>query len=115
MRQESETAINTMNPFARSLVYLLTGLLGLVVVCFAVIILHTYREYQSFKNGEQVYRERLLDARADLQARESYLHLLRNDPGFLERVVRQKLGYARPNEIIFRFDREPAGPASPKR
>lgn len=104
-----------MNPFARSLVYLLTGLLGLVVVCFAVIILHTYREYQSFKNREQVYQERLLNARAELMARESYLHLFRNDPEFLERVVRQKLGYARPGEIIFRFDREPAGPTSSQR
>ena len=104
-----------MNPFARSLVYLLTGLIGLIVVCFAVIFLHTYREYKSFKNSEQVYRERLLVARADLQARESYLHLFRNDPGFLERVVRQKLGYARPDEIIFRFDREPAGSTSAKR
>ncbi len=104
-----------MNPSARSLVYLLTGLLCLVVVCFTVIILHTYREYQSFKNREQVFQERLLDARADLQARESYLRLFRNDPEFLERVVRRKLGYARPDEIIFRFDREPAGPTSSKR
>lgn len=104
-----------MNTLARSLVYLLNGLLCLVLVCFAVLILDTYREYRSFKNREQMYQERLLAARADLDSRETYLRLLLDDPRFLEKVVRQKLGYARPDEIIFRFEQEPAGSSSLQR
>jgi cell division protein FtsB len=32
---------------------------------------------------------------------------LLEDPEFLERVARERLGYARPDELIFRFADEP--------
>jgi cell division protein FtsB len=36
-----------------------------------------------------------------------YLARLLEDPEFLERVVRERLGYARPDELLFRFSDEP--------
>jgi cell division protein FtsB len=33
------------------------------------------------------------------------LHRLRTDPAYVEMKIRQRLGYARPEEFIFRFDK----------
>ena len=35
---------------------------------------------------------------------EKILQRLRTDPAYVERVIRRKLGYAKPDEYIFRFD-----------
>jgi cell division protein DivIC len=32
------------------------------------------------------------------------LHRLRHDPVYIERAIRQRLGYARPGELVFRFE-----------
>ena len=39
--------------------------------------------------------------------KEAYMARLIDDPEFLERVVRERLGYARPDELLFRFADEP--------
>jgi cell division protein FtsB len=32
------------------------------------------------------------------------LERLRTDPAYVEKVIRRKLGYARPEEYVFRFE-----------
>ena len=42
-------------------------------------------------------------ARKEFAQKEAYMTRLIDDPEFLERVVRERLGYARPDELLFRF------------
>lgn len=88
----------------RILVFLLTLLLLTISISLVAVFLQTYREYQAFKVRESEYVARLEQTRKDLSAKEEYLRLILTDSRFLERVVREKLGYARPDETIFHFE-----------
>jgi cell division protein DivIC len=61
-------------------------------------------EYDQLKQTELANRRTLAEARARLQEQERILQRLRNDPTFVDKVIRKRLGYARPDEIIFRFE-----------
>ena len=89
----------------RVIVAMLTGVLLLLIIFFSSLILQTYREYKNFKARELRIEEKLIQARKELEYKEMYLSLL-NDPDFLERVARERLGYARPDELLFRFSDE---------
>lgn len=69
-----------------------------------VLFRQTYREYTTTQTRETYYQESLAEAEAKLKAKEENLHLLRHDPDFIERTIRQRLGYSRPGELIFRFE-----------
>ena len=86
------------------LVILLTVILCVVTVSMATVFLQTYREYQNFKVQEAEHVAELAKVRREFEVKEEYLRLVLNDPAFLERVVREKLGYVRPDEMIFHFD-----------
>jgi cell division protein FtsB len=38
---------------------------------------------------------------------ECFLQRLRSDPSMAEKVIRERLGYGKPGEVIFRFDNNP--------
>ncbi len=84
---------------------MLLGALLLLVIFFSSLILQTYREYKNFKARELRIETKLIQARNELEYKEMYLSLL-EDPDFLERVARERLGYARPDELLFRFSDE---------
>ena len=77
----------------------------MLIVFFSGLILQTHREYKNFKARELKIEEKLIQARKELEYKEMYLSLL-DDPDFLERVARERLGYARPDELLFRFSDE---------
>jgi len=81
------------------------GLFLLLSAFFGGIILQTYREYQNFKAQKLRLEEKLTQARKELEYKEMYISLL-EDPDFVERVARERLGYARPDELLFRFSDE---------
>lgn len=66
--------------------------------------------YPVMKHTERLRQENLrLDAeieREALRQRELQhsLHLLQHDPRTIERLAREKLGYARPGETVIRFE-----------
>jgi len=86
------------------------SLLGVVLVfaslSFGALFLQSYRELEHFKSRESEMEERLVLIRAKIAQREKYLDLVLHEPNFLERVVREKLGYARPDDIIYRFKKD---------
>ena len=84
---------------------ILIGILIGLIVFFLSLILQTYREYKNFKASEIKIEEKLIQARKEFDYKEIYLELL-EDPEFLERVARERLGYARPDELLFRFSDE---------
>ncbi len=61
-------------------------------------------EYKQLKQTEAANRQLLADAKARLQEQERILQRLRTDPTFVEKVIRKRLGFAKPGEVIFRFE-----------
>ncbi len=78
------------------------ALVGVGVV-FGSTLLRTWREYGVLKQREAAYQQQIAEARITRAHQEVYLKKLIEDPEFLERVIRERMGYSRPNEIIFRF------------
>ena len=85
---------------------LLSTLLALAVLSFSALFLQSYREFEYFKSKEMELEKQLSHLKVKISQKEKYLDLVLHEPDFLERVVRQKLGYARPDETIYRFESE---------
>jgi len=64
----------------------------------------TRAEYMRLKQIEADSRARLALAEERLREQQRVLERLRNDPDYVEMVIRRRLGYAKPDEIIFRFE-----------
>jgi len=62
-------------------------------------------EYNQLKQAEADGKRRLAEAQARLAEQEKILQRLRTDPEFVEKVIRSRLGYARPGEYIFRYEK----------
>ncbi len=82
-------------------------MLVLTGVLSALLILQARRELDHFSREERDLRTQLKDLQLQLAQREEFLDRLENDPAFLDREVRQRLGYAKPDEMIYRFDVDP--------
>ena len=78
-------------------------IVGLAVV--AGLYFHDSRaEYDRLRAIEAKHRQLVAEAQARLKAQEKVLERLRDDPAYVEQVIRRKLGYAKPDDYIFRFD-----------
>jgi cell division protein DivIC len=67
------------------------------------LFLEARGEYNRLKQTEKLNHRRLSEQRMKLAEQEKVLERLRTDPAYVEKVIRKKLGYSRPDEIIFRF------------
>jgi cell division protein DivIC len=75
-----------------------------VSVMAGIYFMDTREEYNRLK-GIEISNQRALDtAQKRLADQQEVLRRLRTDPTYVERVIRQKLGYSKPDEMIFRFD-----------
>lgn len=63
-----------------------------------------HRELRALQAQEESNRLRLAAAEEKLREQTEYLERLRHDPALVERIIRQKLGYAKGDEYIFRFE-----------
>ncbi len=92
----------------RAVYRVVVGMLGFafvgVCVLFGILLTDTWREYSAFEEREAGYRERLVEINTERAGREAYLRKLLDDASFRDRVVRERLGYSREDEIIFRFE-----------
>jgi len=93
--------------FYKFLVGGLALMLALTGVLSALLILQARRELDHYNREESDLRGQLKDLQLQLAQREEFLDRLENDPAFLDREVRQRLGYAKPDEMIYRFDVDP--------
>ena len=84
-----------------SLFVLLFGALAVVVALFFV---QTREDYLRLRTMNLENQRRLVEAEAHLQQQETILQRLRTDPAYVEKVIRSRLGYAKPGEQVFRFD-----------
>lgn len=69
------------------------------------LFLDAHAEYTQLKQAEADGQRRLAEAQARLAEQEKILQRLRSDPEFVEKVIRQRLGYAKLGESIFRFEK----------
>ena len=81
---------------------------GLVVLAFLLLIGMCYLPL--IQQNERMRREIMrLDAQLQKEEEKSRqlkteIEALRNDPKTIERLMREKLGYARPDETVIRFE-----------
>ncbi len=61
-------------------------------------------EYVRLEQVETLNRQKLAEAQERLRNQERVLERLRTDPAYVDKVIRKKLGYARPDEFIYRFE-----------
>jgi cell division protein FtsB len=88
---------------AKGLIYFLTALLVFVVIFMGTALLRTYREYNAFRQKEAELSAQLEAKQTELRERQEYLRMVLDDPSFIDKVVREKLGFAKPSEKIYRF------------
>lgn len=69
-----------------------------------VFFWQTRREYDRLLAIERKSKQRLTEAEQKLREQEKVLERLRSDPAYVEMVIRRRLGYAKPDEYIFRFE-----------
>ncbi len=69
-----------------------------------VFFFRTYQEYARYQQLEADSRQKLAQAMQRLKVQERVLERLRTDPDYVEKVIRQQLRYAKPSELIFRFE-----------
>jgi cell division protein FtsB len=94
----------------RLIIWSYAALFVVVGVLSGMFFFRTYQEYARLRQLEAESRDRLVRAQARLAADQVELDRLRSDPAYVRRVIRRQLRYAKPDELIFSFDR-PSGEA----
>jgi cell division protein DivIC len=80
----------------------------------AVLFKDANDEFSQLKQVEAANRRRLAEEKQRLEDQERILQRLRSDPQYVDRVIRMKLGYAKPDEYIYRFENDGAtAPTAP--
>lgn len=75
-----------------------------VITGLAVVLSQTRAEYARVRQAELQVRQRLAELEVKLAEQEVVLDRLRNDPAYIDQVIRRRLGYAKPEEFVFRFE-----------
>jgi cell division protein FtsB len=75
-----------------------------MVVWAGIFFLQMHRDLTALRAQEALGQRRLADAQARLAAQQRYLDRLQHDPALVESIIRQKLGYVRAEEFVFRFE-----------
>ena len=87
---------------------IILSILGIVMVSLAVTFLviwnQTRRELSQFEAEYEETQWELSALREEREEKEAYLKAFLNDREFVERVVRERLGYVAPGETLFRFE-----------
>lgn len=75
-----------------------------VSVVSGFFLWQAHEEYTRLKEMEAKSRVRLAEAEQRLREQERILERLRTDPEYVEVVIRRRLGYVKPDEVVFRFE-----------
>jgi cell division protein DivIC len=90
--------IKRLSYFAFILLLLGLGFMGFVSFKEARV------EYVHLKQIQERDKRRLEAAQKQLEREQVMLKRLKTDPAFVEQQIRMKLGYTKPDEMIFRFE-----------
>lgn len=82
------------------------ALLFVALTLFAgLFFVRTHGEMRALQDREEENRRQLAELKRTFIDQNVALDRLNNDPAYVERVIRERLGYARPDETVIRFDR----------
>jgi cell division protein DivIC len=85
--------------------FVFVAIVGCGIALLFVPLLHQRREMQL----DIARLDREIDQQETLEKKQKIeIEALKNDSSFIERTARNKLNLARPNEVIFRFEPQPA-------
>tara|TARA_B100001248_G_scaffold262736_1_gene261976 strand:- start:34577 stop:34909 length:333 start_codon:yes stop_codon:yes gene_type:complete len=65
-----------------------------------------WRVYMATQEGNRELKQELESLHREVNKHEAYLKRLLTDPVFFDSVVRQRLGYTREDEVVYRFEEE---------
>jgi cell division protein FtsB len=88
----------------RVMIWIYAGIFAGVALLSGMFFFQTYREYAQLRRVEADTRQQLARAEQRMKDQEQVLERLRNDPAFVKKIIRLQLRYAKPSELIFRFE-----------
>lgn len=91
----------------RTIVLLYVVLLAGFGAGTGLLFLEAKAEYTALKEKQAALQREVAAARTRLADQDRFLQRLRADPVLVEKVIRERLGYGRHGEVIFRFDNTP--------
>ena len=77
--------------------------LFLITVLILVFFLPSYTQLQDLKQKNSDYEVKMRGLREENAKLLKEMHLLENDPNYLEKVGRDKMGLVRKGEVIYRL------------
>ena len=85
--------------------FVFVAIVGCGIALLFVPLLHQRREMQQdiARLDREIEQQDALEKKQKIE-----IEALKNDSSFIERTARNKLNLARPNEVIFRFEPQPA-------
>lgn len=83
----------------------LATLLACACALFGVAVTQSWRERDAFAARETAARAQLAELQASNARQQAELNDLLDNPVALERAVRERLGYSRKGELVFKFER----------
>jgi cell division protein FtsB len=97
--------LSTLNVNSRKVILSLYLLLfaGFAIVG-GYLFIDASAEYSRLEQVEAANQRKLSEAQERLKDQERVLERLRTDPAFVDKVIRKRLGYSKPDEDIFRFE-----------
>jgi cell division protein DivIC len=92
--------------FSKAIQVVFAVVFAAVALWATAFFVQMHRELKALHAQEEASQRRLAEAEARLQQQEKYLDRLKHDPALVEVLIRQKLGYAKGDEFVFRFEEE---------
>ena len=86
------------------IIYVYLALILGIGAAGGMYLLDARAEYSRLLTIQAQNRRRVAEAETQLKYQETVLERMRTDPAYIEKVIRRKLGYARPDEFVFRFE-----------
>ena len=75
------------------------GLAAALILCW--IYLPSITRYRELKSEEDRLSQKIRDIDAQIKVLADERHLLQNDLEYLEKVIREELGFVKPGEIVY--------------
>lgn len=91
-----------LSSFVKKSVKLLL-ILTAVLLVFYWIYLPVITKYHDLKMEQKQLGRQIADLDAKIKALETERELLKNDPQYLERVIRKEMGLVKPGEVVYKI------------
>lgn len=75
-----------------------------VFVVLTVVFIPAFQKKQSLVFKQKDLQSEITGVKDEIESLKKRELAIRQDPLYLEKLAREKLGYSRPNEIIYHFD-----------